>query len=140
MTILDFSKSKTDCFDYDTVQRVWGGDVDISVVFDNKELGKSLDKEEINLRGIVRLLSAKLKFVEDNRSAVNAAVLSADIEGFAEGDLKTLYISWMLFTSFVDTGTCELYVYLASETDVLDGAEIAVTVHNDNTITFDDIV
>lgn len=138
MTILDFEKSEN--FDYDTVQTVWGGDVDISVVFDNKELGKSLDKEEINLRGIVRLLSAKLKFIEENRDVINSAVLSADIKGFTDEDLKTLDISWILFTSFVDTGDCELYLYLASETDVLDGAEIAVTVHDDNTVTVDDIV
>lgn len=140
MTILDFEPSENDYFDYDTVQRVWGGDVDISVVLDNKALGKSLDAEDAGLRGFVRRLGAMLRFLEDNRAAVEEAVITADIEDFAVDDVKTLYISWMLFTVFADTGESELYVYLASAADVLDGAEIAVAVHDDFTVTFDDIV
>lgn len=138
MTILDFEESES--FEYDTVQKVWGGDVRISVTFENEERFERLEKEEFNLRGVVRPLSARLKFVEENRDAINAAVLSANIEGFSEEDLKTLNISWMLFISFVDTGKRELLVYLESDTDVLDGAEIALTVYDDNTVTFDDLV
>lgn len=140
MNILDFEESESDYFDYDTVQKVWGKDTDISVVFDNKELGKGLDKDEISLRGVVRLLGSKLKFVEENRAAIEKTVMSANIENLTENDLKMLDLNWALFTYFVDEGECELYLYLESETDVLDGEEIAVTVHNDNTVTVDDIV
>lgn len=137
MNILDFEESES--FEYDTVQKVWGSDVRISVTFENEERFERLEKEEINLRGVVRPLSERLKFVEENRDAIDAAVLSANIEGFSEEDLKTLNITWMLFVSFVDTGNRELIVYLESDTDVLDGAEIALTVYDDNTVTFDDI-
>lgn len=140
MTILDFEVSENDSFDYDTVQKVWGRDVDIYVLFTDEKHRELMDKEDIDLRGMVRQLSAKLKVVEENRDAVNAAVLSANIEGFSEDDLKTLVIDWILFLSYVDTGNCELCVYLGTEPDVLDGAEIAVFVHSNNTIAFDDLV
>ncbi len=140
MTILDLKESENAFSDYDVKQMVWGKDTDISVVFDNMELEKSPDKDKISLRGVVRQLGDKLKFVEENRSAVNAAIMSAEIENITEDDLRTLEIAWIMFTSFVDTGECELYLYLESTTDMLDGEEIAVTVHNDNTVTFDDFV
>lgn len=54
--------------------------------------------------------------------------------------MKTFEINRALFVFFVDVEECELYLYLGSQTDVLDGTEIAVTVHNDNAPTYDEIV
>lgn len=133
ITILDFEQSKSNSIDYDTVQKVWGENVKISVVLkEGFKLG--VDEKEKMLRSYLRVISAKLKFVEENRGAINAAILSSDIAGFSEEDLKALYINWALFVSFADTGDCELYVYPASEADAPDGREIAVTVFNDNTL------
>lgn len=140
MNILDFEESENEFFDYETVQKVWGKETDISVTFENKEPGKKLDKDELSLRGIVRQLGLKLRFVEENRAAIEKAVMAANIEDLTESDLKTFDINWALFNFFVDVEEYELYLYLGSQTGVLDGAEIVVTVHNDNALTFDDIV
>lgn len=107
ITILDFEQSKSNSIDYDTVQKVWGENVKISVVLkEGFKLG--VDEKEKMLRSYLRVISAKLKFVEENRGAINAAILSSDIAGFSEEDLKALYINWALFVSFADTGDCEL--------------------------------
>lgn len=140
MNILDFEESENEFFDYETVQKVWGKETDISVTFENKEPGKKLDKDELSLRGIVRQLGLKLRFVEENRAEIERVILAANIEGLTENDLKTFDINWALFNFFVDVEEYELYLYLGSQTGVLDGAEIVVTVHNDNALTFDDIV
>lgn len=140
MNIMDFEESENEFFDYETVQKVWGKETDISVTFENKEPGKKLDKDELSLRGIVRQLGLKLRFVEENRAEIERVILAANIEGLTESDLKTFDINWALFNFFVDVEEYELYLYLGSQTGVLDGAEIVVTVHNDNALTFDDIV
>lgn len=140
MNILDFEESENEFFDYETVQKVWGKETDISVTFENKEPGKKLDKDELSLRGIVRQLGLKLRFVEENRAEIERVILAANIEGLTESDLKMFDINWALFNFFVDVEEYELYLYLGSQTGVLDGAEIVVTVHNDNALTFDDIV
>lgn len=140
MNILDFEESGSEFFEYETVQRVWGKDTEISVTFENKELKKGVDEDEVSLRGIVRLLSAKLRFVEENRSEVEKTILAANIEGLTENDISSLDVNWALFIYYADIAECELFLYLEPKTDVLDGAEIAVTVHNDNALTFDEIV
>lgn len=138
MNILDFEVSANEFFDYETVQKVWGKETDISVMFENKKTGKQIDKGKVSLRGIVRPLGLKLRHVEENRAAIEKAVMAANIEGLTESDLKTLEINWVLFIYFVDVEECELSIYLGSQTDVLDGAEIAVTIQNDNTLFVED--
>lgn len=139
MNILDFEESSNVFFDYETVQKVWGKDADITVSFENYN-DKKPKADEVSLRGIVRLLSDKLKFVEENRAAVEDVVAAEDIEELSESDIKSLKINWVLFIYFVDIEKCELTLYLEPQTDVLDGAEIAVVVNDDNSLTVDDIV
>lgn len=139
MNILDFNESEQKWFDYDTVQMVWGNDIEIFVVFEVKEREDELKPEERNLRGVVRPLAEKLKFVEENRKIIEETVAEADIEGLTVDDLKSLSITWILFTKYVDTGEFELYIYFGFDSDTTDDAEIAVTINNDNTITVDDL-
>lgn len=137
MNILDFNESDKQWVDYETVQKVWGDDIEISVVFELEEREEELEPEEINLKGVVRPLAEKLKFVEENREIINKAIAEADIEGFTEDDWKSLFITWILFTKYVDTNECELYIYFGFDHDE---SEIAVTINNDNTVTVDDLV
>lgn len=140
MNILDFNKSEEPWFSYDTMQKVWGEDIEINVVFDNAEDERELSQEDMNLRGVVRPLSEKLKFVEENRKIIEETVAEADIEGLTVDDLKSLYITWILFTKYVDTGEFELYLYLGFGSDTTDDSEIVVIINNDNTVTVDDLV
>lgn len=140
MNILDFNKSEEPWFSYDTMQKVWGEDIEINVVFDNAEDERELSQEDMNLRGVVRPLAEKLKFVEENRKIIEETVAEADIEGLTVDDLKSLYITWILFTKYVDTGEFELYLYLGFGSDTTDDSEIVVIINNDNTVTVDDLV
>lgn len=140
MNILDFHKSEEPWFSYDTVQRVWGEDIEINVVFDNAKDVTRLNPEEISLRGIIRPLAEKLKFVEENRKIIEETIAEADIEGLTVDDLKLLSITWILFTKYVDTGEFELYLYLGFGSDTTDDSEIVVMINNDNTVTVDDLV
>lgn len=140
MNILDFNKSEEPWFSYDTMQKVWGEDIEINVVFDNAEDERELSQEDMNLRGVVRPLAEKLKFVEENRKIIEETVAGADIEGLTVDDLKSLYITWILFTKYVDTGEFELYLYLGFGSDTTDDSEIVVIINNDNTVTVDDLV
>ena len=139
MNILDFNESEQKWFDYDTVQKVWGNDIEIFVVFEVQEREDELKPEERNLKGVVRPLAEKLKFVEENRKIIEETVAEADIEGLTVDDLKSLSITWILFTKYVDTDECELYLYFGFDPDTTDDAEIAVTINNDNMITVDDL-
>ncbi len=139
MNILDFEELDNSAFNYRTVQKVWGDETEINVAFENEVAFDPPKERDINLRGVIRPLWEKLKFVEENRSAINEAIVAANLKVFSADDLKKIELCWALLVYFSDTGNCELTLYLNSAPDLFDDEDIAVTICVDGSLTVEDL-
>lgn len=140
MNILDIKETDSKWDDYYVWETVQNRETRIVIVLDNENDDEPLDLESFNVGKLIRPLRKKLDFVEQNRALIDDVILRGEIEDFTADDLKTLYIDEMFFQYYVDTGNCELVLYMTSETDCLDGGTVIVGINVDNEVTFDDIM
>lgn len=140
MNILDIKETDSKWDDYYVWETVQNRETRIVIVLDNENDDETLDLENFNVGKLIRPLRKKLDFVEQNRALIDDVILRGEIEDFTADDLKTLYIDEMFFQYYVDTGNCELVLYMTSETDCLDGGTVIVGIDVDNEVTFDDIM
>lgn len=140
MNILDFERTDNCMDDYFVYDTVWGQKTRFNIAVENENDYDKPDLEGFNVGKLIRPLKKKIDFLEHNRALIEETIMREDFDEITEDIVKSLYLDDAFFLYYLDTGNCELGVYLISDEDILEDCTLILNIGIDNTVVFEDFL